>query len=103
MHFLPTIDAANKLKYIRLDVVLYDDACVPKEGEVWGDLDTVLARTPGRFQRLRTLAIKFCVRVEELDPEDGEVWSDEIGESVVAAHPLLLARGVLVDVWCVDI
>ncbi|KAF8509960.1 hypothetical protein JB92DRAFT_3119393 [Gautieria morchelliformis] len=102
LRFLPNIATSNQLEHILFDVIIDGDTFEPRDCSVWKQVDCLLAQNQFKFQLLRTLDIKFWVEKVKCDEGD-KVQFDEIAQSMVAAHPLLLERGVSVNVWCVEI
>ncbi|KAF8519201.1 hypothetical protein JB92DRAFT_3141833 [Gautieria morchelliformis] len=99
LHFLLNIATSNQLEHIIFDVKIGGDTFAPADSSVWKRVDRLLAR---KFQQLQTLDIKFRVKKIECAESD-KAWCDVIGRSMVAAHPLLLERGVSVNAQCVGI
>jgi hypothetical protein len=87
LRFLSNFDASNKLEHIQLDVRI--GACEFREvcsASCWGQVDRILAE---KFLKLQKLDVEVWV-YEGSDDEDGQCMLD--------VHPLLLERGVSVDV-----
>jgi hypothetical protein len=91
LRFFSSFDTSNKLELIQLqlsDNGKFREACLAAD---WGQLDCILA---GKFQKLQWLGLQLVPGTR-----DPEVCS-EISQYMLDAHPLLVERGVEVDVWC---
>jgi hypothetical protein len=92
LRFFSSFDTSNKLELIQLqvsiDIWMFRDACLADD---WCQLDCILA---GKFQKLQRLGLELVTGTTK-----PEVCS-EISQFMLDAHPLLLERGVEVDVWC---
>ncbi|KAF8508005.1 hypothetical protein JB92DRAFT_3121338 [Gautieria morchelliformis] len=98
LRFLSNIDTSNKLEQIELKGLIgteHEEACSPSG---WGRVDCLLA---GKFRKLQKLDIMLWSPWE--DEIDRERYDDAYGEiawCMFGAHPLLLERGVSVNVRC---
>jgi hypothetical protein len=100
LRFLSNIDTSNKLEQIQLEAIIgfdYRQACTASS---WEQVDRLLA---GKFRKLQKLDIKLWSTTGERD--DSFAYS-EIRQCMLDAHPLLVERGVSVDVrgewWGLD-
>jgi hypothetical protein len=94
LRFLSTFDASNKLEHIQLEVRTYAsefrEVC---SASCWGQVDRILAE---KFLKLQQLNVRLCVS----EDADEDLTSDEFSQCMLEAHPLLMERGVSVDVSC---
>jgi hypothetical protein len=90
LRFLSNFDASNKLEWIRLEVIIspcwFREAC---SAAGWGQVDCILAE---KFQNLQWLGIDILTGWAGLETHD------EIRACMADAHPLLVERGVEVEV-----
>ncbi|KAF8529955.1 hypothetical protein JB92DRAFT_3106352 [Gautieria morchelliformis] len=88
--FLSHIDTSNKLEQIEFRGLMgtgYREACSPSG---WGQVDCLLA---GKFRKLQKLDIKLSRIWDIIQFEDSE-----IARCMLDTHPLLVGRGVSVNV-----
>ncbi|KAF8512172.1 hypothetical protein JB92DRAFT_2830869 [Gautieria morchelliformis] len=105
LRFLRNIATLNQLEHIVFDVIIGGDTFAPEDSSVWEQVDCLLARNEFKLRQLQTLDIKFSVedikRVKGIECDEREeaekAWCDVIGQSMVAAYPLLPERGVSVN------